>query len=100
MEFDIEKFKRLTSGGSGSAFCTLQFRSDHDKNIFFQYLEEHCICYTGYAAQSKQVYWNEETCCVWGHSFVSEFVTLDDLLLEHKFDSQSVLNFIESEDKT
>lgn len=100
MEFDFEKFKRVT-GGYTSTTCALQFRNDSDKDIFFQYLKEHRIRYTNFAAQSKQVYWYERDCCVWGDSFASEFVTLDDLLItKYDFDFQNILKFIESGDET
>ena len=99
MEFDFEKFKRVT-GGNTSTTCALQFRSDSDRNSFLRYLEEHCIDYTEFAAAgAHQVYWNEKECRVWGDSFASKFVTLDDLLLtKYNFNFQNVFKFVESEE--
>lgn len=98
---DFEKFKSITSGDT-STTCALRFRSDRDRNIFLQYLEEHCIDYTDFVATcAQQVYWHGKECRVWGDSFASEFVTLDDLLItKYNFDFQNVLKFIESGDNT
>ena len=94
MEFDFEKFKRLTQS------CGLVFRDFNERIMFFDFLTKNHIIYTPYAAtDAVTVYWSEQDGIVRGWDDVSDHntITIDDLM--YLFNSQDILDFIESEDK-
>lgn len=99
MEFDFEKFKRLTLCSANS--YDLFFRDSNERTIFFNFLTKNHIGYTLYAAtDAMMVYWSDRDSVVRGWSDISyhNTITIDDL--KYPFDSQNILDFIESEDKT
>lgn len=95
MEFDFEKFKRLTQS------CGLVFRDSDERTMFFNFLTKNHIIYTPYAAtDAVTVYWSEHDGVVrgWTDASYHNIITVDDLM--YLFNSQDILDFIESEDKT
>lgn len=94
MEFDFEKFKRLTQSSG------LVFRDSNERTIFFDFLTKNHISYTLYAAiDAMTVYWSEHDGIVrgWDDTSYHNTITIDDLM--YLFNSQDILDFIESEDK-
>lgn len=93
MEFDFEKFKKLTQS------CGLVFRDADERIMFFNFLTKNHIIYTPYAAtDAVTVYWSEYDGAVrgWTDASYHNIITIDDLM--YLFNSQDILDFIESED--